>query len=136
MTPDPDLAAAWQTAAEFVSALSGRSAQTVFPVIDSGGALAGVVTITRLSRIPAQRRADTRLRELAVPVPEEYFAAPADPAAPLLSHDPLSGEVVAVVAEGGRITGLVTVENIRQALRWRKLAGRPYQQAAGPSPRG
>jgi len=136
MTPDPDLAAAWQTAAEFVSALSGRSAQTVFPVIEPSGALAGVITITQLSRVPAQRRADTRLRQLAVPVPEEYLAAPADPAAPLLSHDPLSGEVVAVVEDGGHITGLVTAENMRQALRWRKLAGPAVPQAARPPPRG
>jgi CBS domain-containing protein len=136
MTPDPDLAAAWQTAAEFVSAPGGRSAQTAFPVIEPGGALAGIVTITRLSRVPARRREDTRLRELAVSVPQEYLAAPADPAAPLLSRDPLSGKVVAVVEDGGHITGLVTAANMRQALRWRKLAGPAVPQAAGPPPRG
>jgi Zn-dependent protease len=136
MTPDPDLAAAWQTVAEFVSALGGRFAQMAFPVIGPGGTLTGIVTTNRLSRVPAQRREDTHLGDLAVPVPEEYLADPADPAAPLLSHDPLGGEVVAVVEDGGHITGLVTAENMRQALRWRKLAGPAVPQAAGPPPRG
>jgi hypothetical protein len=64
-----------------------------------------------------------RVRQLAVPVPAEYLASPADPAAPLLTREPLGGEVVAVVEDGGRIAGMVTTENMRQALRLRKLAG-------------
>lgn len=133
MTPDPDLAAAWLTAAEFIRQLGGRSAQTAFPVIGPDGRLTGIVTVTRLSRLPGQSRDQVRLRQLAVPVPEEYLASPADPAAQLLSRSPLSGEVVAVVEDGGHITGLVTAENMRQALRWRKLAGTTVSRAVGPS---
>lgn len=124
MTPGPDLAAAWLTAAEFIRQLGTRSAQTAFPVIGPGGGLTGIVTVTRLSRVEAQRREHVLLRQLAVPVPEEYVASPADPAAALLGRDPLSGEVLAVVVADGRVTGIVTAENMRQALRWRKLAGR------------
>jgi Zn-dependent protease/CBS domain-containing protein len=137
MTPDPDLAAAWLTAAEFIGQLGGRSAQTAFPVIGPDGRLTGIVTVTRLSRVPAASRDLVHLQQLAAPVPEEYLASPADPAAQLLSREPLSGEVVAVVEDGGHITGLVTVENMRHALRWRKLAGTTAAQAiGGPSPRG
>jgi Zn-dependent protease/CBS domain-containing protein len=134
MTPDPDVAAAWLTAAEFIHQLGGRSAQTAFPVIGPDGRLTGIVTVTRLGRIPAHSRGQARLQQLAVPVPEEYLASPADPAAQLLSRDPLSGEVVAVVEDGGHITGLVTAENMRQALRWRKMAGTTVSQAVGPLP--
>ncbi len=132
MTPDPDLAAAWQTAAQFIRQLSGRPAQEAFPVIEPGGTLAGIVTLTRLSRVPEASKDQVRLSKLAVPVPEDYLASPADPAAPLLSRDPLGGEIVAVVEDSGHITGLVTVENLRQALRWRKLAGTAVSWAARP----
>jgi len=126
MTPDPDVAAAWLTAAEFSRQLvRGRSAQTAFPVIGPGGALTGIVTVTQLSRTPAHSREHVPLRQLAVPVPEEYQAIPADPAAPLLGRDPLAGEVMAVVQEGGHISGLVTAENMRQALRWRRAEPSP-----------
>ena len=46
MTPDPDVAAAWLTAAEFSRQLRGRSAQPAFPVIGPGGALTGIVTVS------------------------------------------------------------------------------------------
>ncbi len=122
MTPDPDLAGAWQTVGQFVRQLGGQSAQTAFPVIGPSGQLTGIVTVTRLSRVPARSRDQVSLRQLALPVPADYLASPADPAAPLLSRDPLGGAVVAVVAASGHITGLVTAENLRQAVQWRKLA--------------
>jgi len=131
MTPDPDVAGAWLTAAEFIRQLRALSAPTAFPVIEPGGGLTGIVTVTQLSRLPAQRREHVLLRQLAVPVPEDYLASPADPAAPLLGRDPLGGAVVAVVEDGGRVTGLVTGENIRQALRWRRAARSPAR-VAGP----
>jgi Zn-dependent protease len=133
MTPDPDLAPAWLTAAAFISRFSGRSGQTAFPVIAPGGGLTGIVTVARLGRVPAQSRGDVLLGQLGMPVPEEYLAEAADPAAPLLDREPLDGEVVAVVAEDGQITGLVTAENMQQALRWRKLAGTTRPQTVGPS---
>jgi len=121
MTPDPDLAAGWLTVAEFVRQLGSWPPQAAFPVIGPDGRLASIVTIRRLSRVPAQSQPQVRLRQLAVPVPAESLASPADPAAPLLTRDPLGGEVVAVVEHGGRIAGMVTTENMRQVLRLRKL---------------
>ena len=121
MTPDPDLAAGWLTVAEFIRQLGSWPPQAAFPVIGPDGRLASIVTISRLSRVPAQSQPQVRLRQLAVPVPAESLASPADPAAPLLTRDPLGGEVVAVVEHGGRIAGMVTTENMRQVLRLRKL---------------
>lgn len=137
MTPDPDLAPAWLTAAEFIGQLGMRSGQTAFPVIGPGGGLTGIVTVARLSGVPVHSRADVRLGQLGVPVPEEYRVDPADPAALLLGRAPLGGAVVAVVEEDGRIIGLVTAENMQQALRWRKLAGTSttLSQPVGPSQR-
>lgn len=135
MTPDPDLALAWLTAAEFIRQLGRRSAQTAFPVVEPVGNLTGIITVTQLSHVPAHSRDHVLLRQAAVPVPAEYLASPDDPAAQLLSRNPLGGEVVAVVEDHERITGLVTTQNIRQALRWRTLAGTTVSQAVGPSQR-
>jgi Zn-dependent protease len=134
MTPDPDLAPSWLTVADFIRQFGGRSGQPAFPVIGPGGGLAGVVTVARLSRVAHPGRDQVRLGQLALPVPEEYLASPDDPAARLLGRDPLGGEVVAVVEDGGQITGLVTASNIQHALRWRKLAGATVSAAAGPAP--
>ncbi len=133
MIPDPDLAAGWLSVAEFAWQLGRRSAQTAFPVVAADGALLGVVSVMKLAKVPAGRRDQVRLSELAVPVPAEYLAAPGDPVAPLLTRDPLAGEVVAVVRTDGAITGLVTAENLRQALRWRRLAGTASYVPSSPS---
>lgn len=130
MTPDPDLAAAWQTAAELIRQISGRPAQTAVPVIGADGRLAGIVTLSRLSRVPASSRDQVRLQRLMVPVPEEYLVHPADPAAQVLTREPLGGEILAVVEDDRRIVGVVTTGNLRQALRWRRLAA----PAADPAP--
>ncbi len=135
MTQDPDLAAAWLTVAQFIGQFGGRSAQAAFPVIGPAGGLTGIVTVNRLSQVPAQSRECVLLRQLAVPVPEEYLVSPADPATQLLRRVPLGGEVLAVVEDDGRITGVVTTENLRQALRWRKLTRTTVSEALGPSPR-
>jgi hypothetical protein len=59
---------------------------------------------------------------VALAVPPGYRAAPDDPAGPLLTRRPLGGQVAAVVLDGGRVMGLVTVGDLRRALRWRTLA--------------
>jgi hypothetical protein len=80
--------------------------------------LAGIVTVTRLSRIPVQSG--------------QRGIRAADPAAILLSRDPLGGEVMAIVEEGALIIGLVTAESMRQAIRWRKLAGTTRSRVVSP----
>jgi CBS domain-containing protein len=75
-----------------------------------------------LASIPSAQRAELRLDRVALAVPESYLAAPADPAAALLARHPLGGEVLAVVLADGRIVGMVTIGDLRQAVRWRSLA--------------
>jgi len=126
MTPDPDIAPAWLTVTDFVGQLSARPAQSAWLVTDFAGELAGIVTIAQLARVPPDSRSDTRLRQLALPVPPGYLAAPGDPAASLLTRRPLAGELVAVVMAGHRVAGMVTNADLQRELRWRSLtsAGR------------
>ena len=125
MTPDPQVAPGWFTVGDFIDRVAARSRQEAFPVVDWAGTLAGVVVTGLLARIPPARRADLRLDQVALAVPPPYLAAPTDPAAPLLARRPLAGKVLAVVLTDGRIAGMVTLSDLRQAVRWRTLASGP-----------
>jgi hypothetical protein len=61
----------------------------------------------------------------------QYLAAPADPAAPLLSHDPLSGEVVAVVEDGGHITAWLPPRTCGRHCGGGSWRARPYHRPLG-----
>jgi len=122
MTPDPQVAQGWFTVQDFIERVAARSRQDAFPVVGWGGTLVGVVVTGLLARIPSAQRAELRLDRVALAVPESYLAAPADPAAALLARRPLGGEVLAVVLADGRIAGMVTIGDLRQAVRWRSLA--------------
>ena len=125
MTPDPQVAQGWLTVQDFIERVAARSRQDAFPVVDWAGTLVGVVVTGLLARIPSARRAELRLDQVALAVPSLYLAAPTDPAAPLLARRPLGGQVLAVVLADGRIAGMVTISDLRQAVRWRSLAAGP-----------
>ena len=120
MTPHPDLASGWHNVANFTGE-AARSRQDAFPVVGFSGELTGVVLTSQLARIPARDRPGLRLDQVMLPVPPSYRAAPADPAAPLATRVPLGGQVAAVVLADGRVTGMVTVSDLQQAMRRRTL---------------
>lgn len=117
MTPDPDIAPAWSTAADFIERVAGQSRQNVFPVVGFDGDLVGAVSLDDLGRLPPAARADVRVDRVATAVPPAYRAAPDDPAAALFTRPPLLGELAAVVLAGGRVIGTVTADDLRRALR-------------------
>jgi len=127
MTPDPEIAPGWMTLAEFAGRIAAaRSVQRAFPVLSSDARLAGVVVTAWLARLSREQRATRRVEQAALPVPEEYLAAPGDPAGPLATRRPLGGEVVAMVLDHGRVIGMVTTADIHQAeLRHGVPAGTP-----------
>ena len=116
MLPHPDIGAAWSDVAEFTGRVVLSSHQTVFPILSLGGDLAGVVFAGALARVPDTGRAVTRLGQVATPVPSAYIADPGSPASSLLGRRPLRGQLLAVVVEDRRVTGLVTTEELRLAL--------------------
>lgn len=119
MTPEPEIAAGWETVAGFADRVAARSRQDVFPVVGPDAGLIGVVLTSQLARVPAADRDRLRLERMALPVPPSYRATPDDPAGPLLTRRPLGGEVAAVVVADGLVVGLVTVSDIQRAVRWR-----------------
>lgn len=123
MLAHPDLAPGWATAADFIDRVAAHSAQSAFPVVGFDRQLAGIVTAGQLAGISPGQRAETRLDQIATPVPSEYLAEPGDPAAPLLARRPLGGEIAAVVLTQDLVVGVVRAADLQRVLRWRSLTG-------------
>ena len=122
MTPEPEIAAAWETAASFASRIAAGIRQDAFPVVGPDGGLIGVVLTSQLARLPAADRDRVRLEQVALPLPPGYVAKPDDAAGPLLTRKPIGGEVSAVVVADGLVVGLVTTRDLDRAVRWRTVA--------------
>ena len=124
ITPDPQVAPGWFTVQDFIERIAARSRQDAFPSW-TGPAPSSASWSPAYSPASFARRAELRLDQVALAVPPPYLAAPTDPAASLLARRPLGGEVLAVVLADGRIAGMVTISDLRQAVRWRGLAAAP-----------
>jgi Zn-dependent protease len=125
VTADPQVVQGWITVQDFIDHIAAWPRQDAFPVVDWDGGLVGVVVIDLLARIPSGDRARMRLDRVALAVPPPYLAVPEDPAGPLLAHRPLGGDVMAIVLAGGHVVGIVTVGDLRQAVRRHKLDTAP-----------
>jgi Zn-dependent protease len=111
MVREPDCAAAWRPVGEFIGTVAVHSRQSIFPVIGIDGDPLGVVTLARLSRLPAARTGD-RVDSVALPLTGTYIAGPDDPASSLLDQAPLAGALLAVVVMSGHVIGMVTADDI------------------------
>ena len=116
MITQPEAGGTWTDVAGFTSRVVLASRQTVFPVVGFDGELAGVVFADTLARVPPASRPATRLGQIAIPVPSAYLADPDAPADSLANRPPLRGQLLAVVLLEGRLTGLVTAEELRLAM--------------------
>jgi Zn-dependent protease len=115
MLTHPEVGGTWTDVADFTSRVVLASRQSVFPVVGFDGELAGVVFTDTLARVPPASRTTTRLGQIAVPVPPAYRADPDAQAGSLVNRPPLHGELLAAVLSEGRLTGLVSAEELRLA---------------------
>ncbi|MFC5186025.1 site-2 protease family protein [Actinomadura harenae] len=131
MTPQPEVAAAWSTVADFTRRVVDDSRQSVFPVVDVDGRPVGILDLAALDRHLASGLASSRVDAVASAVPPEYRVAPSVPVMELLGRRPLAGGVLALLVEDGHLLGMVTVGDIDRAIRRRRLTteepGRPEE---------
>ncbi len=106
---------------------------STYPLVDAMGRLAGLVTLNRIRAVPPDRRAVTRLADIACPVDQVPVARPEEPLTDLLPRmaDRPDGRAV-VVDPSGLVIGLVTPSDISRAIQLRDL--RPFDPY--PVPRG
>ncbi|MCE3553132.1 site-2 protease family protein [Pseudonocardia sp. RS11V-5] len=111
--PDFVAQAGWtvQTLAAELRARPCRDAALL--VVGLDGDPIGLVTIRDLTRVGADRRATTRVREAGRPLPPQRVVAPDTPLERLVRPGPVPGtDLLGVVVDHGRVTGLVTTTSV------------------------
>jgi Zn-dependent protease/CBS domain-containing protein len=133
MTRNPVVADGSMTLADFVDRLALTHQFSGYPLVDQDGRLTGLVTLNRVRAVPSNRRAGTRLRDIACP-PEGVPTTRADE--PLVSLLPrmrgCSDGRAVVLAEYGRVIGIVSSTDVSRAMQLADL--RSFH--AYPPPRG
>ncbi|GGM26655.1 site-2 protease family protein [Dactylosporangium sucinum] len=115
-----------QSVADFVATVARRHPHRIFPVLDLDGRLAGLVSLTRLAKVPTADRGTVRVGEVvSVPVDRTRVLDPAtalvDAAPALLS----GGHRLAPVVIDGRLTGIVTHRDVARATELAELGVTP-----------
>jgi CBS domain-containing protein len=102
------------TVSDAVDALI-RTTQTEFPIVDGGGRLRGVLTRDAMIKALKERGPDTRVLDvMQTDVPTVPARAKLDTALQLLTEK--GSPVIGVTGPEGRLTGLLTVENVGELM--------------------
>lgn len=126
LTADPD-----QTVERFLHEVALAQRFSTYPLIDSAGALTGLVTLNRLRSVPPAARAMTRLREVACPPAKIPIGRPDEPLTALLPRLEGCSDGRAVVVDRGRVVGVLSPSDIARTLRLADLAAFDRYPGAG-----
>jgi Zn-dependent protease len=123
MTPRPESVPDYLTVADFLDQHVARSRQPAYPVVAFSGHVIGLVTLDALRPIPEARRADIRLRDVAVPAELLTWAAPDEPLGTALQRRHPAGGGFVLVWDGRRLAGIVNPADLQQWEQRRRLLG-------------
>ena len=115
MTPNPVTVPASVTVAQFLDDYLPRHRHSAFPVVADGQTV-GLVTLQRISQVPADERGRTTLRTWPARWPEVARATPAEPVADLLPRLNACSDNRALVFTDGQLSGIVSPADISRAL--------------------
>jgi Zn-dependent protease len=127
MTPDPVTAPDWLTIADFLERFVFAHRFSTFPLTGFSGDVTGIVTLRAVKRVPPDRRAEQRVRDIACPLTDVPVAAPDDDLVELLPR--LAGgcsDGRALVLVDGELVGIVSPTDVARLAELTDLgAGRP-----------
>jgi Zn-dependent protease/predicted transcriptional regulator len=124
MSPDPTVADPDQPVEEFVSELTSSREHPSYPLVDEQHHLTGLVTLRRIRTVPADRRREATLRDVACAPDEIPVVSPEDELLRVVEdmHGCSDGRVV-VVDGSSRVVGIVSPSDISRAFQVAKLRG-------------
>ena len=124
MSHDPATAPGWITVDEFMrSYVPGRHA-TAYPIQTFDGALDGLVTVTRLAKVPPEERHLKRVRDVGTGMDAVAKASPGEPVTAVLERMSPADEGQMLVIDGGQLVGLLSPADIARAVRGAPSRGR------------
>ncbi len=115
MTPNPVTVPASATVEQFLNNYLPRHRHSAFPVVADGQTV-GLVTMRRISQLPADERARTTLAAAACPLAQVARATPDEPLADLLPRLNASPDNRALVFSDGHLTGIVSPADVSRAV--------------------
>ncbi|HXM55269.1 MAG TPA: site-2 protease family protein [Candidatus Dormibacteraeota bacterium] len=116
MTPDPATVPAWITVDDLVERYLLARRHSGYPIVDLDGRPQGLVTVDLLRRVPPDRRATTRLAEIAYPLSAVVTARPDEPFAELARRLGSGPGARALVFDGDRLVGVVSPTDVARVL--------------------
>jgi CBS domain-containing protein len=97
-----------------------------FPVtLDGQDTVTGLVTFNRIKQVPADRREETRLADIACPLSDVATASPDDSVADLIPRLTACADQRALVFSNGNLVGIVSPSDIARMLDRLHAARRP-----------
>jgi Zn-dependent protease/predicted transcriptional regulator len=132
MTRDPSTVPPHLTIADVLELHVLRERHSSFPVVDGIGRPAGLVTLNRIKQVPAERRRQVQVAEVACPLSELPIARRDDSLADLLPRLGACADGRAIVVEDGRLVGIVTPTDVARQLELADLR-RPEPEAGRPT---
>jgi Zn-dependent protease/predicted transcriptional regulator len=118
---------------EFVAKVALTHPFSTYPLVDPYGRLTGLVTLNRVRAVPPDRRATTRLRDIACPPSEVPTARPEEPLVELVERMQGCSDGRAVVVDNaGRVVGVLSATDVARALQLANLRSfDPYRPLSG-----
>ncbi|GIJ71708.1 putative zinc metalloprotease Rip3 [Virgisporangium ochraceum] len=116
MTPRPVCAPAGQIIDDFVATVASAARHRVFPVVDGGHRLVGILHLARLTRVAPPDRAVLRVAAVAAPAAASVTVRPWDPASAVTRALGPGSPLLVVVDDGRVVVGVVTVDDVDRAV--------------------
>jgi CBS-domain-containing membrane protein len=126
----------WLTVDQFIESVAPQHRFTTYPVHDPSGQLTGIVRLGDLVRMPAQARAQERLRDRARPIAEVPTTRPDEDLAALLQRIGPGLEQRVLVFDKGQLVGIVSPVDVARVLAVRQTLGTSTQPPATSGSRG
>jgi Zn-dependent protease/predicted transcriptional regulator len=118
MTSEPVTAQQGLAVADFLAGPSHQYRHSAFPVVADGGTPVGLVTLEKTRRVPWDQAEEVTVDEVMVPLSDVTVVGPEDSLADLLpGMEPGAGNRV-LVADDGRLVGILTLSDVSRTVTW------------------
>jgi Zn-dependent protease len=114
-----------QTIDGFLGTIARRHPYTTYPVLDLDGRVTGIISLSRMARVPQVRRGDTRLADVQVPVSRIVVVGPGQSVADVAPEVLAAGHRLIPVAHDGHIEGVLTGTDVDRSVELAVLRALP-----------